>query len=446
MKRGQQAPAQKAPGASVIVAALFALLSVWIAAGSTGMLAHSLRRGLTLVALVVVVLLAWPIGRRPLSSLAWLAASIPVAAVLLAAPLPPLNVLAVAMVLFAVSRGHESRSQSVIQRIAEAAVLLALYHIACTSIPWLWMIADGAGGILGSLAAAITRQPLRVGATFGGLDFLLVSSYLVIALMTRCKPAANYRWLCSLGFFLGVALLGHLLYLAALGFAPAILKAGCMQMPDVVQPPAGSTPPPPGWISQFRLMIPWNMPMLAAFLQLGVIAVVLVQIRRMPELPSPGLRTRRVSMRIALAVATLILAAVAVIPVALFPRTSDLHGKKIVFYEKGFLNWLKPEKGQYGRLMSGMYGLTPPFLESYGALTRSSRRTFRKRIWKGPTPSCCCSPTSHGTTVSSSGFGNSWKTAARCSSQGSTPSGRKKPMEISSTSPAAKNAIASTKP
>ena len=107
--------------------------------------------------------------------------------------------------------------------------------------------------------------------------------------------------------------------------------------------------------------------MLAAFLQLGVIAVVLVQIRRMPELPSPGLRTRRVSMRIALAVATLILAAVAVIPVALFPRTSDLHGKKIVFYEKGFLNWLKPEKGQYGRLMSGMYGLTPPFLESYGA-------------------------------------------------------------------------------
>jgi hypothetical protein len=351
----------------MIAAVLVGLLSVWIAAGSTGMLAHSLRRGLTLVALIGVVLLAWPMGRRRLSSLAWLAASIPLAAGLLAASLPPLNVLAVATVLLAVSRAHESRNRCVIQQIAQAAVLLAIYRIACTSIPWLWMIADGAGGILGSVAAVITRQPLRVGATFGGLDFLMVSFYLVIASLTRWKTATNYRWFCSLGLFLGAVLLGHLLYLAALSFSPAILQAACMKAADVTQSPEGSTLPPPGWVSQLRLMIPWNMPLLAALLQLGVTTALLLRIRRLPEPPLPGPRTRRTAIGFALAVTAMVMAAVAIMLVVLFPKASDLRGKKIVFYEKGFLNWLKPENGQYGRLMSGMYGLTPSFLESYGA-------------------------------------------------------------------------------
>ena len=35
----------------------------------------------------------------------------------------------------------------------------------------------------------------------------------------------------------------------------------------------------------------------------------------------------------------------------------DLSGKTIVFYKKGFLNWMKPEWGDYGRLSQGMYGL-----------------------------------------------------------------------------------------
>jgi hypothetical protein len=62
----------------------------------------------------------------------------------------------------------------------------------------------------------------------------------------------------------------------------------------------------------------------------------------------------------------------------LCPSRLDIAGKTIVFYEKGFLNWLKPEWGEYGRLSQGMYGFlgrskempdagTSRFLELYGA-------------------------------------------------------------------------------
>lgn len=62
-----------------------------------------------------------------------------------------------------------------------------------------------------------------------------------------------------------------------------------------------------------------------------------------------------------------ILAILLPIMIALYPGKLNLEGKKIVFYEKGFLNWLKPSHGQYGRLSSGMYGMLPVFIESLGA-------------------------------------------------------------------------------
>src|SRR6185503_3601586 len=45
----------------------------------------------------------------------------------------------------------------------------------------------------------------------------------------------------------------------------------------------------------------------------------------------------------------------------------SLAGKKVVVYEKGFLNWMKPKHGEYGRLSVGMYGMLPQFLQNYGA-------------------------------------------------------------------------------
>lgn len=62
-----------------------------------------------------------------------------------------------------------------------------------------------------------------------------------------------------------------------------------------------------------------------------------------------------------------ILAVLLPVITAFYPTKLSLQGTKIVFYEKGFLNWLKPEHGQYGRISGGMYGMLPTYLESLGA-------------------------------------------------------------------------------
>ena len=367
------------PGASLLAAVLLALLSVWIVAGSTGMLAHSFRRGLSLALMTGVVMLAWPQRPRLAGSLVWLGLSVAAGAVFYSSPLVPLNVLGVALVLLALSRGQESRNRLLIQQIAEAAVLLAICRIACTSVPWLWLIADHTGGMLGTLAATITRHPLKIGTTFGGLDFLVVMTYLVIASFVRWQPATGDAGSRAVGrevvrpalFCLGAMLLCHLCYLAVLSFAPAILNADFLKSPDISDtspPSAGLTPPPIGWQGLLRLMVPWNMPLLAALLQIGLFLAILLRIRRVPATPPTSISLRWTAQGIVSLVTLFVLAAATMIAVARFPMGHDLQGKKIVFYEKGYLNWLKPEIGQYGRLASGMYGLTPALLESFGAI------------------------------------------------------------------------------
>ncbi len=106
--------------------------------------------------------------------------------------------------------------------------------------------------------------------------------------------------------------------------------------------------PPDGWQPQVRR--PWGWLSRRAIPKLRL---------RLPPIRNP---------QSAIATSLIVLAAV-LLPVAtsLYPSPPDLHGKKIVFYEKGFLNWLKPTHGSYGRLGSGMYGMLPVYLESLGA-------------------------------------------------------------------------------
>jgi hypothetical protein len=300
-------------------------------------------------------------------ALVLLAAAAMAAVPLLASALPPLNTLAAALVLLAVAYGHGPRPKLALHLVAEAVVLLAIYRLACTSIPWGWTIADRVGGFLGGVAAAISRQPLWVGATFAGLDFLVPAVYLAVVVPWRTKEASATRpWYGVAGVYVGAVLLCQLGYLIVLSFGPAMLEAGWLQVPPVEPPIAGATPPPPGALARLRLMIPWNMPLLAGLLQLGLASVLLRRIRRLPPAwaPRPG---THVAVELAGVATTLVLAVLAGLSVAWFPKAPTLDGKKIVFYEKGFLNWLKPEHGQYGRLMIGMYGMIPAFLESYGA-------------------------------------------------------------------------------
>ena len=375
----------KTAAATTLAAALLGLAGAWVAAGSTGLLSHPLRHGLTVAALIFSILLAWPQGKNRWVALGLLAAAVIAAALLIASAMPPLGILAVGLILLALAEGAAPGGKQSLRTVAEAAVLLAVYRIAITSIPWLWMIADGIGGALGKIAGTLSGQPLWVGATFAGLDFLVPMFYLAIVIPWRTRTAdARLPWYAVAGIAVAAVLICQMLYLIVLSFGPAMLAAECMKAPPVFKPPAGATPNPPGLVSHLRMMIPWNVPLLAGVLQLGVAGVLLWRIGRAPQeqtgtgrglapssaagsTPSGETCAPSPSWTWAGAAAAWLLAVAAPFLVAFFPTAPSLSGKKIVFYEKGFLNWLKPEHGQYGRLTIGMYGMVPTFLESYGA-------------------------------------------------------------------------------
>lgn len=395
------------PAARAVVAALAGLLAGWIAAGSTGLLGHSYRRGLVWAALGCVLVAAWPKRGRARPFVIAMALALAAAVPMIACDLRPVNVLAVVLFLVAAGRAQSGASRVALQWSAEAVALLAVYRVACTSIPLVWLAADSVGSAIGQVAGALTRQALWVGATFAGLDFLVVMIYLGVRAtisLRRASPAASCGWRrCALA--LAAILVGHLIYLNVLSLAPAIHE----RLPASSPPgtPWNPHPSPPGldaavkhltygdsndqgkpafWEPAVRLVVglgfslgqamrdwvPWNLPVLAAAIHALLGWLILRRLAAFPDEEAAGPGPRLLTTREGLwSGAAVVLAAGLGAAVALSPHAPSLEGKKIVLYEKGYLNWLKPKHGRtsfdYGQFSIGMYGMMPIYLRSYGA-------------------------------------------------------------------------------
>ena len=70
----------------------------------------------------------------------------------------------------------------------------------------------------------------------------------------------------------------------------------------------------------------------------------------------------------------------------------DVADKKIVFFEKGYVNWLKPEHGQYGQHVGGHVRHASHVPGKPGQPARWSRRTCRRPISRTPRPWCIIYP------------------------------------------------------
>lgn len=402
------------------MAAAAGIAGGWIAAGSTGLLSHPLRKGFTCAALACVVLAAWPKRKQALPFAVATAAAALLAVFLISSSLAPVNILAVVLVLVAATYGQVGAGRKSILFAAEAVALLALYRFALTAIPALWLSANSTGEALGSFAGTITQQPLWVGPTFAGLDFLIVMACLACR-ATLASSGLRAAAFGRLALALTVVGFGHLIYLNALIFGPILAT----QLPE--PPPAGTAwepyPPPPGlnaavetcaqafpadWKPAVRLavsgafqvalwlrpLIPWNLPAVAALIHAVIALVILRYLTSFPEetAESAPLAANRLLGPRNLAATPLAVIAAALLPViATFcGQAPSLEGKKIVFNKKGFLNWLKPEYPPanehrwsdrcYGRLAIGMYGMLPIYLENLGAETLISEELSKEDL------------------------------------------------------------------
>ncbi len=339
-----------------IVAAIAGLAAAWIAAGSTGLLAHPLRRALTLTALGVAIFAQRPFPWRPRTSLLAVLAAVGLATYMIASSLPAVNVMGVSLVLAALAFTSSGQAKKMLRIFSVATAVFGLYRAACTSIPLVWSTSDLLGRALGNVGGLVTQQPVYIGATFAGLDFLVLMSVLWV-LWSACSPPPRLlRAIYGLAAILG----GHLCYLIVLSYAPQLLAT-------VAEPAAEQE----GWYwaGLFHKAVPWNLPVLACAIHLLAAAAMF---RWSPLHPDRQRNFTNVSTHPSLTqymlrVAAVIMAILLPVIIALYPGKSSLQGKKVVFYEKGFLNWLKPEHGNYGRYSSGMYGMLPVFIESFGA-------------------------------------------------------------------------------
>ena len=320
---------------------------------------------MTLLFLAVAILAHWPLRGAGRKSPLWLpAVAFGAAVYMVTFSSPVANTMAVAVVLAYLAFVSVGQRRDILQAGSVAVAVFGTYRFAVMSVPWFWLGADRLANSLGSVAGGITGRPLWVGPTFAGLDFLVLMGVLWGLYLPHTKPPRVMRAIYGLLAILGA----HLMYLVLLSLVPGLLRLIETQNIAFLQ---ASRP-----IGQFiHEAVPWNFPAVACGLQILVAVAMFrwsawagdagVEISNFRfQIPNFKFQISNLPVReVAAVLAAVLLPLLAVV----YPSPLRLEGKKVVFYEKGFLNWLKPTHGSYGRLSSGMYGMLPVFLESLGA-------------------------------------------------------------------------------
>ena len=358
----------KLPGQTVVVV-IAGMAAAWFAAGSTGFWGHSLRQALTCLALGIAILAAWPWPKPNWKNSAILAASVLVALVLNCSILPTVNVLGVVLVLATLAYIHEGQTGRAILLAALAAMTLAVFRLALTAIPIVWQLADALGCGMGKLAGALTGRPLSIGATFSGLDFLVLTFALYAGWLCNIAPPRR-----KLGIYAAAAiLLAHLLYLVVLAYSEKI--TALLPAPFYVTETDINRVGAWAWQNAVRTFLPWNLPVLVMILQ-GIIAACMF--RWADWLPVAKFDKQKnfpmsrhdeiVDIREVLKDATfkfgpVVLAVLIGVLTSLSFIKPGLKGKTLVAYDKGHLSWLKPE---YDNPIEGGYGMLPIFIRSLG--------------------------------------------------------------------------------
>ena len=246
---------------------------------------------------------------------------------------------------------------------AVAVAVLGVYRLASATVPTVWMVSGAIGLGMGRLVQALTGRPLWIGASFGGVDFLVVMGVVYALWLRWTRPPRVGRAVYAAAAILA----GYFGYLVVLAFSTDLLAA----LPELPAPPSldpgDYRPPDWSWSAAVRTLIPWNLPLVAVLVEAAVAALMFRWAAWKPveetdttaaSLDSRS-RTWRYGLPVGLAVATAVLLTFA-------PFRSDLTGKTIVAHQRGQVNWAKPQHGQYEPDWAGTYGTLPDFVASLG--------------------------------------------------------------------------------
>ncbi|MBN1697736.1 MAG: hypothetical protein JW881_09495 [Spirochaetales bacterium] len=329
----------------------------WIVSGSTGFLVYPLQNSIamTLITAIVVVSLAAGKPRR-------LYILIQVSAYILTfffffIGQPAALIPGCALVIASTAFNREIRERRVLFSLSFVVFCYGLYRFVLLSSGAFWLFMDSFSSLISGFAGFMTGNKLKTGITFAGIDYL----FLTMAWTALCLLHHSGKKVKKGLIWIGVILACHFIYLIILSYVPALLN---------LFPESGGEPV--SGIALFaKKTIPWNLP-LAALLIHGTLSVLLyrstdwngtvVSMKRGKNGIAGFFREKRNSIFI-----TVPLVICISLLLHLFYENSSCEGKKIVIHEKGYLNWLRPQHNDYGRLSIGMYGNLPDFISSIGS-------------------------------------------------------------------------------
>jgi hypothetical protein len=370
--------------ARALIVLVCGLIATWLAAGSLGWIAPPLQKSLTWLALGSVALIALQ-GCR--AAARWpLAAAAVVAVLMTASALTVVNILGVAVLLAGVAFVRPGMIERVAGPTALAATTLAVSRLLVEGTASGWALADFVGRAEGHLAAMLTGRPLLIGASFGGIDFLVVMAAMAVA-WYRSAPQSNIRRALAAG----VAILAaQTIYLVVLAFAhdlAAMLPPRTRVITSDTSHLGLWT-----WSNAVHAMLPWHLPLLAMIFQAAVAVILFRSVswpmspqEAIPEKASDAASARRRDRRerrivdnpvaaakavrpqaawLRFAPAGLLLVAAAAVGIA--PIKPDLTGRRVVAYDDGTIDWTTSDPGNSPPGLSPRYGLLPALVASLG--------------------------------------------------------------------------------
>lgn len=352
------------PGVTWSVASGF--LAAWLAAGSLGVMTASFQTLLALLSLAASLLAVRPRFARGVG-LAGIV--IAVAVVMLSRWLDASSeslVWIVAMLLGWWSTGLPRREREILALASLSIFALAVFRFAQQSLPTVWILSDRVGAVLGWIASTFTGRPLTVGASFGGLDFLIVTVVFYIG-WSRLQRQSR---LGSLAMALVATIVIHLLYLSLLTLLADLVRL----VPPAPAPSSENPymPPPFSWAVVLKQLLPWNLPALAAALH-AVLVVVLVRNGTYAVVDESGPETHWADWPRPRTVSVVIACLAVSIPLCgVLCGVNGLAGKRILANARGQLNWDRPQYDRYGEKSAGLLGMLPTFVESLGGHLQTS--------------------------------------------------------------------------
>lgn len=349
------------PPARAVAAAALGVAAAWFAAGSAGFLVHSLENTLVIATLLVALVCVWP-APSPLGRKRWIAfGGLAVCAALMSQGDRVAAVCGVGLALAAFSAGNRGLTGRVLLLAAAAVGVLAVFRLACGAIPLVWHAADALGYGLGSVAAVLTGRPLWIGATFAGVDLLVVMLAIWAGWLAVTEPPRLARGLRALG----AIAFAEFLYLTTLAFADRLAQA----LPAVIPQNLSDMSFVGTWYlaDALRSALPWNLPLLAA----AIFGMLIVAMLRQgtwkvisPISPSQE-RPPRELAALGAAAAVAALLPLAVVYSGSSSGKCDLKGKTVVGFEYGYLFWQRPEMGRADPPPRS-YGMLPMLVERMG--------------------------------------------------------------------------------